>query len=88
VQPITDNVDKLEPLASEARALARGLAANERLFLQHVLAGHSLMQCAGRLGLTAEEAARAKAGLMRKLNATQTADLVRIALYAGLNPIR
>lgn len=72
--------------APEAQALVAKLHEDERLLLRSVLAGYSLIQSAGRLGMTWEEAVTMKARVVGKLNATQTADLVRIGLYAGLEP--
>lgn len=87
MRPINDDIEPIECHWSEARRLTGALEASERSFLRYVLSGHSLIQCAGRLGLTVEEAAHVKAGVMRKLSASQTADLVRVAVYAGLDPI-
>ena len=50
--------------------------------LDLIVDGYSLMKIADDLGLPLEETVRTKAGLMRKLEATTTADLVRIGLYA------
>lgn len=72
--------------APEAQAQVAKLHEDERLLLRSALAGYSLIQSAGRLGMTSEEAATMKARVMGKLNATQTADLVRIGLYAGIEP--
>lgn len=76
-----------EPRALNARELTEDLPPNERLLLRYVMNGHSIVQCAGHLGMSLEEASGLKAALMRKLNATRTADLVQIALCAGFDAI-
>lgn len=46
------------------------------------MGGYSLVKIAHELGLSLEESVLLKASLMRKLEATTSADLVRIGLYA------
>ena len=70
--------------ASRRRAvdLVARVNSHEHRVLDLIVDGYSLIKIAGELGLSLEETLLMKAALMRKLEATTTADLVRIGLYA------
>jgi FixJ family two-component response regulator len=67
---------------AKAVGLVAGLGALERRMLEFIVDGFSLVQIAGELGQSLEDAVRMKARLLNKLEATTTADLVRIGIYA------
>lgn len=54
----------------------------ERKVLELLVDGCSLVQVAGNLAIDLEKAVLLKAALMRKLEASSTADLVRIGILA------
>ena len=66
----------------DAQALVAALESTEWALLELVLDGHSLLQLAGRLGVTPERASLLKLSTMEKLDCATTADLVRVGLYA------
>lgn len=68
------------------RELVEALDADERLLLCSILGGYSLVRASVLLGSTLDETVHLKARVMRKLSAVRTADLVRTALHAGLDP--
>lgn len=75
------------------RTYARGIASSlddmEQEILREIVAGSSLKQIALKLDLQLAQVEMQKASLMRKLNATTTADLVRVGIYADFNePLR
>lgn len=72
----------------EAEERVATLETDERRALELIVAGHSLVGTAGQLGVTLEDAVRLKASLMRKLGANATADLVRIGIWAQVDPDR
>ena len=68
-----------------ARRLVARLDATELQILKCVVRGISDKGIVGLTNLTAEEVERARASMMKKLNARRTADAVRIGLNAGLD---
>jgi FixJ family two-component response regulator len=56
----------------------------EQEILREIVAGSSLKQVALKLDLQLAQVETQRASLMRKLNATTTADLVRVGIYAEL----
>lgn len=90
MRKITDDLPKPDGSAfpvRQARALVGALDTAERELLASIVAGQSLIMAAGLLGLSLENTVRLKAKLMRKLGASQTADLVRVGLYAGCDEV-
>jgi len=70
----------------EARRLVAALDPEERRVLTDLVHGKSLQAIAADLGIFQFDAEAAKSKLLRKLNAATTADLIRIGIYAGLEP--
>ena len=62
-----------------------GLEPGEQQALVCLVRGCSLITIAGELGITLEKAAMLKASLMRKLGAEQTADVIRVGIYARVD---
>lgn len=84
---INSDVKKSDGAASrppEARKLVDRLEPKERDLLSLVVEGYSLLKASVVLGVSLEETARLKVSLLQKLDATRSADLVRVGLYAGL----
>jgi FixJ family two-component response regulator len=69
----------------QAEALVAQLREDERTMLRHIVAGWSRAESAARLGLDPHQFEKRRAGLLAKLNASSTADAVRVGIYAGLS---
>jgi len=70
----------------KARRLVAALDPEERRVLTDLVDGKSLRAIAADIGIFQFDVEAAKSRLLRKLNAATTADLIRIAIYAGLEP--
>lgn len=88
VRIITENKTGAETLAevvSEAKLRVAGLVPAERQALDLLVRGYSLVGIGGEMGVPLDEAARFKASIMRKLDATHTAEVIRLGIYAGVD---
>lgn len=68
----------------DARDLTASLNELEHGVLREIVAGSSLQQIAMKFDLELAQVEIRKTSLLGKLNATSTADLVRIGIYAEL----
>lgn len=77
--------EQLAHAQSAARAAVARLNPEETSILERVLDGCSWADIGNALGRPAREMTALREGLMARLGANATADLVRIAIYAGLD---
>jgi len=70
---------------SEVLSQFRGLTPRENQVLTQVLRGRLNKQIAGDLGVTERSVKRHRSSLMRKLKVESVAELVRLAVEAGIN---
>ena len=68
----------------EARALVGSLDRPERDVLRQIVAGNSMLRISVHVECPLEDIVKIKAGIMRKLEANTTADLVRMGIYADV----
>lgn len=80
--------ETLAALQLEATRRVAELEPTERQALAHLVRGCSLIGIAGQMGKSLEEAVLLKASLMKKLGAHQTADLIRLGIYARVDEDR
>lgn len=64
------------------------LGSVERQALVYLVRGSSLIRIAGEMGISLEETVLVKASLMKKLGALQTADVIRLGIYARVDEDR
>lgn len=91
VGAISTNGARGEPLAAlqaEATRRVAELESAERQALFYLVRGSSLIRIAGEMGISLEDAVLLKASLMEKLGALQTADVIRLGIYARVDEDR
>lgn len=76
---------RLERRKLEAIDKVRLLTPREREVLRELVAGGSNKQIGKRLGISSRTVEIHRSNLMSRLNASSTADAVRLGLYAGLD---
>ena len=69
---------------AHAAALVKGLSPRQREILQKIAAGHRNKQIAWQLSLSEKTVKMHRSLLMQKLDTTNVADVIRIAIEAGL----
>lgn len=74
--------DALSQATLHARQLVAALTQSERKVLELMVEGHSLNSISEKVDLDLTEVKVIKASLMQKCGATQTADIIRVGIYA------
>ena len=90
-EAITDGfarLDRVRDLSRQERARARleALAPLERDVLHRLVLGHTTAAIAQELDLAPRRVETLRAGVMQKLEAASTSELLRLAFAAGLGP--
>jgi FixJ family two-component response regulator len=78
--------DAAPPPPIEVQARLAALSPRERQVLDFVVSGLANKQIAGRIGLSIKTVELHRGNLMRKMRAGSLAELVRLALRAGIEP--